>query len=388
VAGKEKPYKVYRGGRASGPIRPPADRAEAGPLRDGRDGRATEPERPRRRRWRRALVLLLLGLVVAALVWALLGYLAVRRGVQAANERLDDRAERALAPSGSILSFPSNLLVLGADVGGRKDRPGSGRADSIMLIRTDPDEHRVAYLAIPRDLRVEIPGHGADKINAAYALGGPALAIATVQNLTGLELNHVVVVDFATFKDVVDAIGGITVSNPTPIVSNKFDCPYPPERCARWEGWRFREGELKLDGRLALVYARIRQNQLAPGESDITRGERQQRVIQAIADKVVSPSGFLRMPLVGDDLVKPLATDLSTGELFQLAWVRWRAADDKTLRCRLGGDIASVGGASVIQQSSEDNALVIAQITGRSAPQRPPAGQPFAPGCFVGRAGR
>ena len=94
-------------------------------------------------------------------------------------------------------------------------------------------------------------------------------------------------------------------------------------------------------------------------------------------------SGFLRMPLIGDDVVKPLATDLSTGELLQLAWVRRRAAGDKTLRCRLGGTPTMAGGAAVLQ-SSEDNPLVVSMFEGESAPQRPPRGQLFSPGCFVG----
>jgi polyisoprenyl-teichoic acid--peptidoglycan teichoic acid transferase len=385
VAGKEKPYRVYRGGRAKGPIRPTADRAPGG--RDG-DGAAKPARSGGRRVLRRVLVFFLLGLVFLSLVWALLGYLAVRRGVNEANDRLDESATRALAPPpGSLLSYATNTLVLGADVGAQwKDRQGPARSDSIMLIRTDPDENRIAYLSIPRDLRVEIPGQGADKINAAFSIGGPALTIDTVESLTGLEVNHVVVVDFGAFQEVIDAVGGITIDNPRPVLSNPFDCPLKTvEQCAGFEGWRFRKGEIELDGRRALVYSRIRKNQLDPNESDITRGERQQRVVQGLADEIVSPRSFLRMPFVGDDIVTPLATDLSTGELFQLAWVRWRAADDKTLRCRLGGDAVSSAGDAHIQ-SSEDNALVIAMITGRSAPQ-PPRGGPFAPGCFVGRAG-
>ena len=386
MAGKDKPYKVYRGGRVKGPMRPGAEASR--PPGDG-DGRATEPRSRHGRRLRRVLVFLLLGLIVIALVWALLGYLAVRRGVNEANGRLDPSARRALAPPpGSLLTYATNTLVLGADVGrGWKDRGGRGRSDSIMLIRTDPDENRIAYLSIPRDLRVEIPGRGADKINAAYALGGPALAIETVESFTGLDVNHVVVVDFRAFEHVVDAVGGITIHNPKPVLSNPFDCPRKTaEACETFKGWRFPQGEIELGGRRALIYSRIRENQLDPNESDITRGERQQRVIQGLGDEIVSVRGFVRMPFIGDDIVKPLATDLSTGELFQLAWVRWRAADEKTLRCRLGGDAVNAAGSAYIQ-SSEDNALVIAMITGRSAPQ-PPRGGPFTPGCFVGRAGR
>ncbi|HEX2110517.1 MAG TPA: LCP family protein [Gaiellaceae bacterium] len=388
MAGKDKPYKLYRGGRVRGPVRPLRETTDG----RGRDGYARGPEAPkrtktRRRRWRRTVVLVLVGLVVLALVWALLGYLAIRRGVQEANDRLPDRARTALAsPDGSILSTATNTLVIGADNGGLiKERQGVGRADTLMLIRTDPDENRIAYLHIPRDLRVDIPGRGADRINAAYSLGEAALTVDTVEAFTGLQVHHVVVVNFGSFREVVDALGGITIDNPEPVLS-RFECPFRgAERCARFQGWRFPKGELQLDGRRALIYARIRKNELSPNESDITRGERGQRVIQAIQDEVVSFSGFLRMPLIGDDVVTPLATDLSTGELLQLAWVRRRAADEKTLRCRLGGTPVNVNGAAVLQ-SSEDNAEVLLMVTGRSQPQRPPAGQPFEPGCFVGRA--
>jgi LCP family protein required for cell wall assembly len=389
VPGKDKPYKVYRGGRAKGPIRPVREPADGRRDGKGKDGGAKVAKPRRKRRWARIAVLFVVFVLLAALVWGLLGYLAVRSGVQEANERLPEGTEEALTPpNGSMLTTARTILVLGADRGGRReDRQGTGRSDSIMLIRTDPDDHRISYLSIPRDLRVDIPGRGPDKVNAAFAHGGPALSIDTVESLTGLEVNHVIVVDFATFEEVIDAVGGITINNPTRVLSNPFDCPFKgAEACAEFDGWRFRKGEIELDGRRALIYARTRENQLDPGESDITRGERQQRVLQALMAKITGLDGYFRMPLVGDDIVKPLATDLSTNELLAFAWVRRRAADEKTLRCRLGGTPGTIDGSSVIQ-SSEDNALVVAMITGQTAPQRPPAGQPFAPGCFVGPAG-
>ena len=385
MASKDKPYRVYRGGRTRAPVTQAPLRGHG---RSDGDGYRDTPQQPKRkRRTGRWIALVLTLLVVLVLVWFVLGYLAFRDGVEEANDRLDRRATRALtAQGGSLLTNASHTLVLGADVGPQKGRRGqTGRSDSIMLVRTDPDEGRIAYLFIPRDLRVEIPGRGADKINAAYSYGGPALAIDTVEQLTGLDVNHVVVVDFGTFAQVIDAVGGVTVNVPKPILSNKFDCPHSTQaRCDEWPGWRFRKGTQEMSGRRALIYSRIRQNQLDPGESDITRGERQQRVSQALLDKITSFGTFLRMPSIGDDLVKPMATDLSAGEFLQLGWVKFRSSDEKSLRCRLGGDPALVGGVSVLQ-SSEDNALTIAMMTGDSAPQRPPRGQPFAPGCFVGR---
>jgi anionic cell wall polymer biosynthesis LytR-Cps2A-Psr (LCP) family protein len=202
MSSKDKPYKVYRGGRTKGPIKPipkESPRRDPAPAGDGDgyDG-AYAPAPKKRRRWGRKVAALLVLVIVLAIVWGILGFLAFRSGVKDANARLDPQARAALAPQeGSLLSNPTNVLLLGADVGS-KSRAGSGngRSDSIMLIHTDPDEHRLALLSIPRDLRVTIPGRGEDKVNSAYSNGGPALAIKTVGNLTGLPVNHVMIVDF------------------------------------------------------------------------------------------------------------------------------------------------------------------------------------------------
>ena len=387
MAGKDKPYRVYRGGRAKGPIRHEPPKKEAG-RRDG-DGYTYKGPKPARkpRRWRRRMLWALVGVILLFLVWAVLGYLAFRSGIKDANKRLDPLAARSLTPQkGLLLSNASNILVLGADAGSKSRQGTQGRSDTIILIRTDPDNHKIALLSIPRDLRVEIPRHGTQKINAAYAFGGPTLAVKTVERVTGLRMNHVVVVDFSTFGEVVDALGGVTINVPHPILSNKFECPrHTQAQCARWPGWRFRKGPQEMNGRTALIYSRIRENKLDPSESDFTRGERQQAVIQAMADETTSFSTFLKAPFIGDDLVRPLATDLSAGQILQLGWVKRRTPSSGWLRCRLGGTIANFGGASYVI-GSEENVSVIAMVTGKSAPQPPlPGSGPFGPGCLVGK---
>jgi LCP family protein required for cell wall assembly len=393
VASKDKPYRLYRGGRAKGPMRLPRASTESkvalpGPSDDWGAGPTPPPETPPRRRRRRGWIVfaVLVLAIVLAIVWTVLGYLALRRGVEDANERVDARVKAALTPQdGLLLSNPSNVLLIGIDRGASPGREGRGRADSIVLVRTDPDEHRVALLSIPRDLRVEIPGHGPDKINTAFSLGGAALTIETVEGVTGLDINHVAVVDFGAFADVIDALGGVTIDVPRRIVSNRFDCPFAtPAECRRWSGWRFPRGEQRLDGKRALVFSRIRENQLDPNESDITRGGRQQQVVQAIADEVVAFGSFLRLPFMGDELVKPLATDLSATELMQLGWVEFRASDSKKLRCRLGGAATQIGDGAYIV-GSEENVAVVAMVEGKAAPQPPlPGAGPFGPGCLVG----
>jgi LCP family protein required for cell wall assembly len=318
---------------------------------------------------------------VLALAWAVLGYLSFARGVEKANARLQPRAAGQLASlDGSLLSTPATILVVGTDGGRAPGREGSSRSDSLLLLRTDPSRHRLSYLSIPRDLRVEIPGYGTAKINAAGQIGGPALTIATVRGLTGLPIQHVVVVDFDGFRELIDALGGIEVDVPKPILSNPFDCPYTAERCREWRGWRFAKGKQRMDGRRALVYARIRTNRLDASDTDISRGGRQQAVAEAVGAEIAGFGTFLRLPFVGDSLAAPLATDMSASELVRLGWVRFRADSGRSLHCRLGGDPSSLGGESVIL-GSEENAAVVSMFLRRSAPQPPPKGTLYAPGC-------
>jgi hypothetical protein len=109
-------------------------------------------------------------------------------------------------------------------------------------------------------------------------------------------------------------------------------------------------------------------------------------VLDGIANKVTSIGTFLRLPFVGDDLVAPLTTDLSAGQLLQLGWVRFRADGSRALHCRLGGEPTSIGGESVIV-GGEDNVAALSMFAGRSAPQPPPPGSgTYGAGCAVGRS--
>jgi LCP family protein required for cell wall assembly len=256
----------------------------------------------------------------------------------------------------------------------------------MTLLRTDPGHHRLYYLSIPRDLQTEVPGHGQQKINAAMQFGGPQLAVRTIDALVGkaLPINHVVVVDFNQFEKLIDAVGGITVNVPENIRSNRFDCPYPTAaRCAAWPGWRFHKGPTHLTGHEALIFSRIRENQLDPRWTDFDRQHDQQLVVQATLNKLSSPGLFFSLPFNGSSLLKPIATDLSTWKLMQLSWVKFRAGH--TIHCRLGGTAENIGGGDYII-GNEQNIQVIDEVLGRNALQPPEKGNPFAPGCVAGNA--
>jgi LCP family protein required for cell wall assembly len=225
-------------------------------------------------------------------------------------------------------------------------------------------------LSIPRDLYVNIPGHGRTKINAAYAYGGAPLLIRTINSLTGLQVNHIVLVNFAGFKELIDSLGGVTVYNKRKIVSSQpFD----------GHNWVFPKGTITLDGRRALAYSRIRHT-TNPQDTDITRTERQQLVMQSLSHQLVSLSSLLHLPSIGSSLAKPLTTDLSANELLGIGWNKFRAS--RTLECHAGGTPQVIGGQDVLL-SVPQNRQVVQMFLGEIAPIPAPKGSLYDPGCQV-----
>ncbi len=170
---------------------------------------------------------------------------------------------------------PLDVLVLGVDKRPAGSEVKGSRADTIMVARIFPDTGDVKMLSIPRDLFVEIKPGVEDRINAAYAYGGVQQTIATVERLTGITVDRYAVVDFQGFKDIVNAVDGVTVD----------------VKGALPRGWDM-EGRQTLDGRRALLYARYRGT---PG-GDLDRIARQQQVVNALYDKVLGWNSLLKLP--------------------------------------------------------------------------------------------
>jgi LCP family protein required for cell wall assembly len=326
-------YKVYRARK-----RPLSRGTDLDALRR-RLGRVTgrEPEQDRERKpITPGRVVKWVALAVAG--WLLLSLVLFLVSAQIESGVSDD-AQAALSKGGSMLGG-TNILVLGSDArtGDSIDESASGpsRSDTIMIIHAGLGS--VRKLSIPRDTEAEIPGHGSRKINAAYALGGPALTIKTVENFlgNGLRINHLVEVDFKDFPAFIDALGGITVNNKTRICSPPFD--------NFWKGLHFRKGELELNGERALGYARVRKNPCAPAEDDRARAARQQEVMRAIGAQAKSPGTFFRLPWVSWQAPKALKSDMKGPSLMGLfADVATGNSDETDVLqgtcCDLEGDI-------------------------------------------------
>jgi LCP family protein required for cell wall assembly len=167
-------------------------------------------------------------------------------------------------------------------------------------------------LSIPRDTVARIPGHGIGKINSAYAMGGPALAIKTISQFTGVSINHVIIVNLAAFPPFIDDIGGIDVKT--------------GRVCAEISGGsanggftlNLRPGLHHLTGIEALTYARTRENRCNPADSDLTRVQHQQQILNAIKSKLLSVSTFLHLPWASWDAPKVLRTDMGGPSLLSL----------------------------------------------------------------------
>ena len=273
------------------------------------------PPKNRLPRWFKvtAITFLVLANIAAA---GILWFVNVGQGALAEADTDVDVSD-VLDESTGDLTF----LVIGSDTREGLDdlenfgEAGGARGDVIMLVRVKRDG-TAQILSIPRDLWVDIPGRGQEKINAAYSLGGPTLMVQTVKQNLGVEINHYVEVDFVGFMDMIDEIGGVEIF-----------FPYPARDTS--SGLDVDAGNLLLDGETALAYARSRKYQeLQSGSwvgvdaSDIGRTARQQEVVRAIMSSLKSPSSITDAGEIASSLARHMTIDtrLAESSVAQLAW--------------------------------------------------------------------
>jgi LCP family protein required for cell wall assembly len=231
--------------------------------------------------------------------------------------------EQALGP---CVDDVCNYLLLGSDsragltpeereqFGTDQQIGGENRADTIMLVHTDPALEKAIILSFPRDLEVLIPGHGEDKINAAFAGGvdggGPALVAATVHKLTGLKVNHVLYVDLAGFQGVIDTLGGVEMCIPGENV-NTPDGRIVDELTAL----DVQPGCQTLPGDQALAYVRTRHLRCDAAAPAFYRIARQQQFLRAVINRLLEPDQLAQLPV----MIKPIMRNLVRDEDLNLA---------------------------------------------------------------------
>lgn len=211
-----------------------------------------------------------------------------------------------LGGAGFPLWTPNTILVLGSDARpkGIKEAGAGGpsRSDSIMLLRIGGGAN--SKLSIPRDMLVPIPGHGLDKVNAAYAYGGVPLSVRTLEGWLGIKINHVVEIDFQNFPRLIDAMGGVNYTGGC--VISKINGGF------RNGGYtlRLKAGSTHINGKQALALARTRKNLCNPREDDLARARRQQKLVSAMKSQLFTPTAFIRLPWIAWQAPQAVRSDL------------------------------------------------------------------------------
>lgn len=192
---------------------------------------------------------------------------------------------------------PISILMLGVD-----ERQGDrGRSDSLMLITVNPNDNSVKLVSIPRDTRTEIVGKGKqDKINHAYAFGGIQMSMDTVENFLNIPVDYYIEVNMEGFKDIVDAVGGVTVNNP-------FEFTY--------QGEHFDKGIIDLNGKRALIYSRMRKQD---PNGDFGRQYRQRQVLQAVISRGAKVDSLANFGDILGAVQKNVKTNLTLDEMYNI----------------------------------------------------------------------
>ncbi|MGV3274497.1 LCP family glycopolymer transferase [Staphylococcus sp. 11261D007BR] len=217
---------------------------------------------------------------------------------------------------------PFSIALFGVDSDSVRESEGSGeRSDTIMLLSVNPKTKTTDMISIPRDTQAEIVGQGTtEKINHAYAYGGPDMAVKSLESLMNVPIDHYATVNMDGLKETIDTLGGIdVVSNATFSVNNH----------------QFNEGEqVHLDGEEAMAFIRSRKEEGAGG--DFGRQERQQLVLQGLANKLSGVSSITNFNALMDQLGNNVTTDLSLGELNTIR-SKYKDANDTVNRHTLEG---------------------------------------------------
>ena len=280
---------------------------------------APEPPAPGRRHLRSKVLLAVAALLVVALGVSVTYVYSIERSVTQNLTRADNLPAESPTKPGQSPRPPAsatgalNYVLLGSD---SRDLGNSanGRSDSIMVVHLNATRDKAYIISFPRDMYVNIPGHGKNKINAAFSFGGPKLAVATLEDLTGVRMDHVALIDFDGFIRLTDDLGGITVRNRHAFSSHGYDYP---------------KGKITITGEQALWFVRERHS-LPHG--DLDRAENQRNVIKAIVQKGLSRS-VMADPVKYLKFVSGLAEHLTVDNSLSNDEIRLTA-----LSLRLSGD--------------------------------------------------
>lgn len=257
----------------------------------------SEKPKKKKRKWLRITGLILLILLIGIGVYGYTIWNSLTSAVDSMHEPVDRETTKRTETLNLEQQEPFSVLMLGVD-----ERDGdSGRSDTMIVMTVNPEKKSVKMLSIPRDTRTEIVGHGTtDKINHAYAFGGVAMSMDTVENFLDIPIDYYMQINMEGFKDIVDSVGGVTVNN-------DLDFTYV--------GVHFPKGEVTLNGEKALKFSRMRYED---PRGDFGRQLRQRLIIQAVLKEGASLNSLTNFDDIFAALSKNIKTNLTFDEMVNI----------------------------------------------------------------------
>nr|WP_304216765.1 LytR family transcriptional regulator [Fredinandcohnia onubensis] len=293
------------------------------------------------KKWIISLVSIIGILVIGVGGYAFYLYNSVENTVASMHNPIDrEKSEKRT----EIVEFkerdPISILLMGVD-----QRKGDrGRSDSLIVLTVNPNEKSTQMVSIPRDTRTEIVGKGFDdKINHAYAFGGPEMAINTVENFLDLPIDYYIQVNMESFKDIVNTLGGVTVNN-----SLAFS----------YGGYSFDEGSITLNGDKALAFSRMRYED---PRGDFGRQERQRQIIQAVIQKGASLSSLPKAGNILDIFGKNIQTNLTFDQMLDIQ-KNYKAATTKLEQTQIAGSGTRIDGIYYYIVPEEERTALSAKL--------------------------
>ncbi|WP_009884583.1 LCP family protein [Brevibacterium aurantiacum] len=265
-----------------------SDHSSFDDLFDSQEDRPQRPKRKKKKVWRKILVALLVIVILGVLGVGLYLWNVGRTFDNNANKLTDEQIFGTERPDDQKEDGGTNILLLGSDEPMDQvdvnDSRGL-RSDTIMVMHIPESGSNVQVMSIPRDSWVDIEGHGKAKVNSALSTGGLPLAVSTVSDFIGTELDHVAIIDFEGFKALTDSLGGVMVNS---------------EQAFEKNGYTFEKGENVLDGDEALTFVRERKSFQ---DGDFQRARNQQAFIRGLTNEIIS-ADTLSNPKKIQDMVK------------------------------------------------------------------------------------
>ncbi len=345
AAAKSEVHQAIEASRRSGepwePKRPPVG------------GDFEEPGKRRRYWWRFSLATVIIVVSFAAATSASILHEVNDFAGKITSPDFDNLPDRVLPASNG---GPQTVAILGSDVrtGGGAPSDDPGRSDTTLLLRLDPDSGQIAMLSVPRDLKVEIPGYGTDKFNAAFSYGGPGLTLKTIKSVTGLDINHVINIDFQGFAEVVDAINCVFVD---------VDQDYYHSNAESVEQYAeidIDPGYQKLCGPDALEFARYRY-----GDSDLARAARQQDLVGEIRNRLTFNEILSQRNELIDAFAENTKSDIEGGnEILELLKLLFDSRESSVVEVKFPATFTLDNGISYVEATPDEIQVAVDQFLG------------------------